>query len=432
MTEILVATNNFWVGGRETYVATYLDYLRHSGFKASLIASSIFHDTPEAQIFESRSECGSKDYALLCQKWLEKGSAIVANDKPALIWAHHFDLLPAWLISQIHGIPLLTTFHGPLVAAGRPNDPMQALGMTLAIHVGEKVSAVSEEIAQQIKHLKGNSEPVAVIPNAIDMPAASSPAKRNGRPKRFVLITRPEKLGHVRKATLLFDSYRRRVGAATLTVAAGLSPEQRRANGTGGFNPLSKVRDAISGLGGTWCYEQGPGFLRSLLHVHFQGYTDDSRALIRKADVVLGMGRVVLEGLAEGKPCVVVGYEDIGGLVSPETFEKYRWSNFSGRGIDPGAAEDVCDSLLAFCSNGVRQEEEHLKSVSVANCGPTLLGLMQEIIAAYEPAKHEADLAKELSDRINDGSFKAEDIYGYVCARLNPQELSSLYLLTAG
>jgi glycosyltransferase involved in cell wall biosynthesis len=433
MRHILVSTNNFWVGGRETYNATYLKNLRQRGLKFSLIASSIFHDTPEASVFNEKIECGTGDYVTRWRNWLQAASELFAVNRPALIWAHHFDLFPAWLISRLYEIPLLTTFHGPLIAAGRPNDPMQALGMVLAVHRGDGVSAVSEEIAAGIGRLNQGAKRVSVIPNAIEIEEAARRQSGEAGPRRFVLITRPEKLGHMRQATLLFSEYLKRGGRGRLTIAAGRSPDDaRRARARGVPKSFSKAKSAMQHLGGKWCYEQGISLLRALRHVDFHGYTSDARELIREADVVLGMGRVLLEGMAEGKPCVLIGYDEICGLVTPETFEQYRWSNFSGRGIEPQPAAAVCESLRGFGRHGSAQSAGHLSAIDVATCGDRLGGLLEELIGSAVFAEDEVKLARELSESISSTEFRSEDIYSSVCSRLSPRELSSLYLLSIG
>lgn len=53
--------------------------------------------------------------------------------------------------------------------------------------------------------------------------------------------------------------------------------------------------------------------------------------LLADADVVFGMGRSVLEGMAMGKVAVSHGRFGTGGVLTPETYPKIRHFNFSGR-----------------------------------------------------------------------------------------------------
>lgn len=430
---ILVATNNFWVGGRETYIATYLNRLKQQGFRASLIASSLIQDTPEGSIFDGKWVCGTDDYSVRWRNFLQKAHELTIKDRPSLIWAHHFDLFPAWLISRLHGIPLLTTFHGPLTGVGRPNDPMQALGMLLAIYHGDAVSSVSEEIASGIKQLNPEVKKIHVVPNSVEMTDAAWNSTKTSRPRKFVLITRSEKQQHMRKAVLLFTEFQKKLGRCSLSIALGETPNDGTKSGKNTPpNLLSRVKHAAKYLGGRWCCEQGPAFLLNLRNICFHGYVANPRDLIRESHVVLGMGRVLLEGLAEGRPSVLIGYEEICGLVTPKTFEQYRWSNFSGRGIQSETAAKVRNSILNFCENGGSQKREHLNLISVGRQVDGLRSLLEEVAHFRVTRDEEVNLAKKLAQDIDACRLKSEDIYSHVCKELSTRELASLYCLSVG
>lgn len=432
MSHILIATNNFWVGGRETYLATYGDYLNTRGFKLSLIASSIFHNTPEATTFEKRWECGTEEYGLRWERWLQTAEKIIAQDRPSLIWAQHFDLLPAWLISRLYGIPLMTTFHGPLIGIGASNDPMQALGMALAIHRGDYVSGVSEEIKAGIKRLNPGKD-VQVIPNSIKLNSRAGAASERSRPRKFVLITRTEKLQHIRQAVLLFNEYRKQTGEGELVIAAGDRPIEPNAN-SNSLSPdlFADIQRVLKCLGWKWCYEQGPRFLSSLRHIYFLGYTANARQLIADSDVVLGMGRVLLEGLAEGKVCVLVGYGAVHGVIKATTFEQYRRSNFSGRGIQPDSLQNVCNAILDYYRNNRNQEACHLNSISADTCGAELVESISKTIKSDKITDEDAALAAELAEALTARRLNSESVFSTICHRMNEAELASLYTLCLG
>ena len=55
---------------------------------------------------------------------------------------------------------------------------------------------------------------------------------------------------------------------------------------------------------------------------------------LRQADLVVGQGRTVLEAIACGVPASVCGKDGYFGLVSPENFQIFAQTNFTGRGIN--------------------------------------------------------------------------------------------------
>lgn len=400
---VLIAINNWWVGGRETYVSTMLDELK---WRATLIASLVQKDAPGLDRFERVEECGAGPYGQRWQSWLAR------DVKAPVLWAHHYELLPAWLLSRLHGIPMLTTFHGPLIGDARGNDLMQALGMTLALHRGDGVSGVSEECLDGLRALAPEVTP-HLLPNAVAFPAAP-PAPPTLPPRRFVMITRRGKLEHIRQAALLFAAYARQVRGCRLVVADGETNMPEKHAGT--------MRAAMRQLGARWALQQGAGFLRSVPKIDFIGWTADSQRHIREADAVLGMGRVVLEGMAEGRIAVLVGYNAVHGVVTPERFETMRRTNFSGRGLARRTHEEVAQELLAASAHPAPE------SISARHWAPRFAEVLRETASR---TVHDLELAQRMADAIRGGAG-AETIFRIAVEALTPRELETLYRVAEG
>lgn len=402
---ILIATNNFWLGGRETYVATWLQQL---GVKADLLATQIDRDVPGLDLFDAIEACGPEPYAQRWQSWLARGAQLIERARPDVIWAHHFELLPAWLLSRIHGIPLLTTFHGPVIGAGRPNDLMQTLGMTLAIHRGDAVTGVSEEILDNLRSLHARDP--QLLPNTVAF--ADAPPPTRTPPRNFVLLTRRDKLEHIRQSALLFARYAKGVSGCRLVIADG--EMKFKANEAG------SLRAALRQLGGRWALGQGLGFLRTIPRVHFIGWTADARRHIREADVVLGMGRVVLEGIAEDRLAVLVGYKALHGVITPANFDAFRRSNFSGRGVPEKSAAEVVEELLG----GKPDLSSKVDLISAQAWASKLRALLDDVASR---AKTPDPLAAAIA---NAGS--AEGMFRVAGRAMGDDELATLYRVSAG
>ncbi len=63
--------------------------------------------------------------------------------------------------------------------------------------------------------------------------------------------------------------------------------------------------------------------------------------VIREADIVFGMGRSVLEGLCAGKIAIVHGRWGTGGVITPESYETLKLTNFSGRPFELGSQQEL-------------------------------------------------------------------------------------------
>lgn len=72
------------------------------------------------------------------------------------------------------------------------------------------------------------------------------------------------------------------------------------------------------------------GATLSAIGINFVETADTTKA-INDADVVFGMGRSVLEGVAAGRLGIVYGRWGMGGPITPGTVEQLRYYNFSGR-----------------------------------------------------------------------------------------------------
>lgn len=420
MTRLLITTNNFWVGGRETYLASWLE--ADEAVEPILMASSIQSDAPGLACFADTVEVGGDETAGRWLGWLQKGGAQIDRRRPAVIWAHHFDLLPAWLLSRAHGIPLLTTFHGPLIDADRPNEAIQALGMTLAIHRGEFVSGVSPEVCSDLETL---GRPGArLIPNVVRF--NPDPTRPSFPPRQFVLITRRQKLEHIRQGVLLFCAYASRTKGAHLVVVDGDSSVgfQSRTRAA-----VERLRRALRQLGRKWILRQGLPVMRHLAKIEFIGWTDDSSGLIRQSDLVLGMGRVALEAVSEARPAVLIGYEQLHGFLTTATFDQFRQTNFSGR-----LCEVVDRARLA-------------ERLATATESPDLstLGPMIDVEAQAQPLRDELDkiaestvaeasrgeMATELVEVVRRGGCDAE-IVQVAMTMMTQQELETFRRLEDG
>lgn len=118
--------------------------------------------------------------------------------------------------------------------------------------------------------------------------------------------------------------------------------------------------------------------------INFTQTFDITRA-IEDSDVVFGMGRSVLEGVAAGRLGIVAGRWGLGGPILPLTVDELRKVNFSGRGSN---------------ENPVTFADEIIKMVTEFY-NPTSLAWSKEYIAKEHNVVHAAEayvrLARELT-----------------------------------
>lgn len=417
---VLVSTDNFWIGGRETFLSTYLAELKTSGVAADLIASRVSELAARLDLFERHTACGAGSRVGSWKSWIEKGSEMIRDRRPDFIWAQHFELLPAWLLAQMHGLPMLTTFHGPVIGANRPNRLMDAVGMVFAVCRGSMVSGVSAEIEESLRDAART--PIAVIPNAVVWDSnrhAGKPA--DGR--RAVCITRIEKLEHLRAAAKLFSVCRKECGLREMIIAGGTLPGKSFEDNGWPWRGAASARL----LGVRWVVEQR--LIGSVCRIRYQGPTSDSRQLIAGADIVFGMGRVALESLASCRPTVLIGYDNVVDVIDGDNFDRFAFANFSGRGQPAGSIPEVARKLRDP-SNLSPLTNEQTGKYSVVAQAPRLLKMFENVRTTSSSGS-DAELARKMANLIIDGVGE-EELFNIACEAMSDAERRLLHRFVEG
>jgi hypothetical protein len=369
----------------------------------------------------------------------------VGRVAPDLVWAHHFDLLPAWLLARAHRVPLLSTFHGPIVGAQRPNDPQQALGMVLGALRADTVSGVSAEILHSLDSLRmnadkrtedgeserpGDASGSLLLPNCVSLVPSAPPRHP---PRRLLMITRPDKQDHIRQAVLFLGAYRRLVAGATLDLIIGRNPEDElAATRTRNGRILEQGREALRLLGGSWCLAQRRQGLRTFAAVRFRGFVADPSPCLQRADAVIGMGRVVLEGLAHGRSAVLAGYDALHGPVRADNVQSLRYANFSGRGVQAMTPDDAAAALLADSTATDPVPTEIQRLIDVDQWQDALAAAFDTTAATPAAGGAERELAVSMLRHLAQGPGGLPRAFSLACETFTCVERQALYRIGSG
>ena len=403
MSRILATVNQYRLGGTETYLASAARGLAARGLRCDLMTSQLLEAAPHLDAFAQVSVAGDGSRTRILEQWMTALGETLARRSFRAVWSHHFDLLPIWAATRLHELSLLSTFHGPLTGASRPNPPIQALGMTLAIHRGEAVSCVSEEAALAVRGLRPDPPLLSVIPNRVEI--GPRPARAPELPpRRFLLVARPQKLAHLRAALSIFRDATRWRRGCTLTVLA--AEERLEAGETGSLlaRLIQRGRLCRARFGARWSLRRPLSFLRLLPQLRFVGAAEDVAGLMERADLVLGMGRVVLEGLAARRPALLIGYEHPHGVVTSARLDRFAHTNYSGRQCEPLTVAESVAEIRGLNSLGWELSSTELERLDVERTVDEL----QEIFAAVgsQPAATESDraLAQTIANMAREGA----------------------------
>jgi len=329
---LLIVTQSFEVGGLETYIAGQVRVMAAEGWAVHMACGS----EPEAEYLPrglssvTGGLCFSPQAsAAELVATVEALRSIIRERAVTHVHGHPFtSLFPAMLAASLEGVPFLLTLHGPASLStgyGPFNDFLLA---ALAMPLANEVIAVSEEVAELAAPYVGN-EQLCIQSNAIDF----AQFRKSDSPV-------PE-------------------GASWLVVS--------RLDGVKihGIRAFANQASALA-LGGVDIVGDGPG--RATLEewleqdgvghaVRFLGARPDVPELMRSSAGVAGMGRVLLEGVACGKPVCVVGYDGVKGLLDLDLFRRAAYANFSGRNLPNVNADDLARQFKFGSADGAQLAE---------------------------------------------------------------------------
>jgi hypothetical protein len=246
------------------------------------------------------------------------------------------------------GAPFLATFHSPDIVMPGSRDPIESLGATLTLCRSGIITAVSEEVRQRILEFNHCANRVELMQNQVCVPS-TTPSMPERSQLTIILLSRSEKLDHIRQGVRLFHHLRDQAGHARLIIYSEMPHELSSSN----RSHVSAIGKTLRRLGRKWLLKNME-LLRDLPYMEFRPYIDDPATAIQNAHVVLGMGRVVLEGLSMGRPSVLIGYNEVIGLATEQRWAGYAFSNFSGRGLAASPLPQVAAEVLRALNDAPR------------------------------------------------------------------------------
>lgn len=307
----------FLWGGLETQIHDQTEFLQHRGIQNYLITTSQFAPSALCENFvdicnirgiTDDTRCHVFKQALAIRAYLKEKNIDFLHIHP------FYSILPGIIAAFLARIPFAVTLHGP--------DSVNCLDNYSCILLKrQNIFCVSQEVAKMAA-VRGIGRRT-IIPNSVS-PAQNCKTPRSAK----------------KELNLIFVSRLDR-----FKVNGFLSFLQNLCNST-----LSKTIRQIDVAGDGEAREQICAFIRNNtpgFRIRLLGKVDEPRRILRKYDLVLGMGRVILEAIAEGLEALCIGYDGLKGYVTPELLHRLAYANFSGRGLPT----IDCDVILNFIAD---------------------------------------------------------------------------------
>lgn len=299
---ILMALSQLEVTGAEVYGVTLADELIKRGNKVYIVSDTLTKPTKAEYIkieFNKRSLAQRIDQVKTLIKIIKENDIqVVHAHSRASSWS-------SAIACKITGIPLITTTHGrqPIHFSRKVIKGFGDFGITVCENIYnqlvESLGVKKEKLCVLRNPVSCEEYNFSDVPNG-DKKVVSIIGRLSG-PKGDVCFDLLEKL-------YLKDNY-------VIQVIGGKEIPER----------FKKFKDKVN----------------------FMGYINNVSEEIRKSHVIIGAGRVAIEGVLSGRPVIAVGEQEYIGLVSEESIEKSLNSNFGdvnpkSKGID---VSNICEDI---------------------------------------------------------------------------------------
>lgn len=284
---ILMALSQLEVTGAEVYAVTIADALIKRGNNVTIVSDTLTKKTNAKYIPIAFNKRKLKDRVSHVKSLLkiikENDIQIVHANSRASSWS-------CALACKIAKIPLITTTHG--------RQPVH-MSRKLIKGFGLRSICVCENIQKQITcDLGFDKNKTTLLRNPVD---ASS----------FIFTKRDEHDNDIINVSLIG-----RLSGPKGEVA---------------FNVLDKIKEHknihINVIGGKDIPDNFKDF-KNYENINFVGFINNVDEYIKKSDVVIGAGRVAIEGILSGRPVIAIGEAIYEGLLCKDNIKKALGSNF--------------------------------------------------------------------------------------------------------
>lgn len=298
---ILMALSQREITGAEVYAATLTEQLMKRGHKVVIVSDTLTVKSDALFIplaFNERSLADRFSHVrTLCRIIKEHDIQVVHAHSRASAWS-------CAIACKLCRIPLITTTHG--------RQPVH-LSRKINKSFGVKSICVCENIRTQICNDLGYAQKNTILlRNPVDATAF------NFTPKS----TSKHEGDNALKSNNQDDKHE---------ILVALVGRLSGPKGDVAYEVLSKLSEhkhiQVQIIGSKFIPERFNKF-ENLENVHFLGYRTDVPELMKKADVIIGAGRVGIEAMLTGRPLIAVGEAIYEGLVTKANIGAVLSSNF--------------------------------------------------------------------------------------------------------
>lgn len=311
--KVLFVCENFSKGGLETNLYTTIQSMKNSvefffaidGYDKVWNLENVYTD------FHFRLNCTIENFLEDVNKLIK----IIKDNKIDIVHAQpFFSFFPAVFAAKICKIPVVYTYHGmgSFNFTCYQNDAF-LFNMLLDYEV-DKVFSVSQEGKRIMQSIVIEKDKIVYLPNSIDIDRFSKSKVINN--KSWALVSRIDidKINEIKKLIEILNE----IDIKSLYI----------------FGDGTEKEDLIKFI------KEKNLTDRVIIKGHTNNLTEEIKG---KFNGIIGIGRVLMEGLSMEMPTILIGYNKIAGVVDSKLYNKIKNENFVNKYL-----EDICVDDLKY------------------------------------------------------------------------------------
>lgn len=354
---ILICTENLGTGGVETVVFNQAIALKEQGNQVYLLSGGGAY---QSKIEEKGIEWIPYDFKVentFSIQDVDKIVSMLQEKKISQIFVHKIICIPFMLmVCSKAKIPYIVYVHDELPETYDwfiQHFNLYDLSMKLFFQNAHKIICISENAKKYNQKYFGiEDDRYLVIKNSVNFDIYQCNHKiEKELPENFAIVSRiaHEKFTSVKNSIELFCAYSDKVPFQTKLTIIGDGDKKEEL-----LTLLERKKEKYQ--------------------IEYKGATNDVVSVINENDVILGLNRCALEGVAIKRVVVLSGYENLKGILKPENIDLALEDNLSGNNLENVTLQSQVEQLLSLSQNEMERitEENYKKIIEKADMNHNL------------------------------------------------------------
>lgn len=340
MKNILLCNDSLGIGGVETVICNQVMAFTKKGYNVYVLAGNGIYAERIEEFGGKYIEMNFPETNQIDDKKINQIIKIIMKYNINEIHIHKYQCIPYVMpAALIANVPYLAYEH--IIKTSMPyytwNYPIYNNLFEIYFKNAYKILAITPETVKstQVK-FNINSDKYIIAHNGINFDRYINDENKNeGKNIKWLMVSafRNEKIKSINNGIDLFNEYVKKVDKdATLDII-------------GGGEGLKEIERYIKNIG-----------LENKINI--LGEKNNLEKYISKYDILLGVDRCILEAIAMKTPAVIIGYEELKGLVTKENIDLAIEENFSGNNMPSMTQEECIEQIENMLKNKNEMIEE--------------------------------------------------------------------------